>query len=267
MTTPPSPRPRAPRIDFNCDLGEGCGDDAAILPLITSASIACGGHAGDDASMRATLRLCRVHGVAAGGHPGFDDREHFGRRELALSATAVVASVTAQLRRIAAIAADEGVALAHVKPHGALYNLAARDANVARAIAEAVAAFDPALVLFGLSGSALTAAGERAGLRVAHEVFAERGYGADGRLLPRGTPGAVIDSLEGAVAQARRLATRGEVVAAGGVTLRLRADTLCLHGDRADAAAFARALRAALDADGVQVTALAARGNVSGHAA
>ena len=267
MITTPTPRRSAPRIDFNCDLGEGCGDDAAILPLITSASIACGGHAGDEATMRSTLRLCRAHGVAAGAHPSFDDRDHFGRRELSLPPAGIAATVTAQLRRIAAIAADEGVPLAHVKPHGALYNLAARDADVARAIAGAVAAFDPSLVLFGLSGSALTDAGERAGLRVAHEVFAERGYGPDGRLLPRGTPGAVIESLDGAVAQARRLATRGEVATTDGHALHLRADTLCLHGDRADAAAFARALRAALDADGVQVTALAARGHVSGHAA
>ncbi|MFD0737951.1 5-oxoprolinase subunit PxpA [Lysobacter koreensis] len=241
------------RIDFNCDLGEGCGDDAAIIPFISSASIACGAHAGDDASMRATLRLCRVHGVAAGAHPGYADRAHFGRRETALSRDDIGALLGAQLTRLAAIARDEGVPLVHVKPHGALYNLAARERDVADAIAAAVARFDPSLVLFGLSGSQLTAAGSAAGLQVAHEVFAERGYGSDGQLLARGTPGAVLETLDDAIAQARQLATSNSLTAHDGSTLRLRADTLCLHGDRADAAAFARALRAALQADAIHI--------------
>jgi 5-oxoprolinase (ATP-hydrolysing) subunit A len=247
-----------PRIDFNCDLGEGCGDDAAIIAHVTSASIACGAHAGDEATMRATLRLCRQHGVAAGAHPGYADRDGFGRREVELSAREIEVLVRLQLERIAAIAADEGLRLAHVKPHGALYNRAARDRPVADAIAAAVRTFDRDLVLFGLSGSALPEAGEAAGLRVAHEVFAERGYGADGRLLPRGTPGAVLASLDSAVAQARALATTGTLALADGRLLALRADTLCLHGDRPDAAGFARALRAALEADGVQVRPLGA---------
>lgn len=242
-----------PRIDFNCDLGEGCGDDAAIVPHISSASIACGGHAGDDATMRATLRLCRLHGVAAGAHPGYADREQFGRRELALSADAITTLVATQLARLAAIAATEGVQLAHVKPHGALYNLAARDRTVADAIAAAVAGLDPSLILFGLSGSALPAAGKAAGLRVAHEVFAERGYAGDGQLLPRGTPGAVIESMEAAIEQARTLAISGTVTSVDGHRLRLRADTLCLHGDRRDAAAFARALRQALESSSVRI--------------
>jgi 5-oxoprolinase (ATP-hydrolysing) subunit A len=246
---------RMPRIDFNCDLGEGCGNDAAIIPYITSASIACGAHAGDDATMRATLRLCHEHGVAAGAHPGYADRDGFGRRAMELPAGEIASLVRTQLERIAAIADDEGLRLAHVKPHGALYNRAAGDRAVADAIAAAVRGFDPALVLFGLSGSELVEAGEAAGLRTAHEVFAERGYGADGRLLPRGTPGAVIESLDSAVAQARSLATAGRLVLADGSLLALRADTLCLHGDRPDAADFARALREALEADGVQVRA------------
>lgn len=251
----PAPAIRMPCIDFNCDLGEGCGDDAAIIPHITSASIACGAHAGDDATMRATLRLCRIHGVAAGAHPGYADREGFGRRELDLQADEIASLVRTQLERIAPIAAGEGLRLAHVKPHGALYNRAARDRMVADAIAAAVRAFDPELVLFGLSGSALTEAGKAAGLRVAHEVFAERGYAADGRLLPRGRAGAVLESLDAAVAQARALAASGRLALADGSSLALRADTLCLHGDRPDAAGFARALRAALEADGVQVRA------------
>lgn len=244
------------RIDFNCDLGEGCGDDAAIVPWITSASIACGAHAGDDATMRATLRLCRIHQVAAGAHPGYADHAHFGRREIALSTGDLRQLLDAQLRRLGALAEAEGVRLAHVKPHGALYNLAARDPDVAEAVAQAVRAFDPSLVLFGLSGSESVRAGEAAGLRVAAEAFAERAYDADGRLAPRGTPGAVLDGLDAALAQVRRLVRDGAVVARDGTRVPLRADTLCLHGDRPDAAGFARALRTALEAEGVVVEAL-----------
>ncbi|WP_196778838.1 5-oxoprolinase subunit PxpA [Lysobacter silvisoli] len=244
------------RIDFNCDLGEGCGDDAAILPYVSSANIACGGHAGDEATMRATLRLCREHGVAAGAHPGYDDPEHFGRRVLPLDRDEISMLVLRQLARLAALADDEGLRLSHMKPHGALYNLAADDRIVAEAIVGAVAAFDPKLAVYGLSGSELTAAAEAAGLRAVHEVFAERGYGGNGRLLPRGTPGAVLETLDEAIAQVHGLAKRGEVVAAGGQRLQLRADSLCLHGDRADAPAFARAVRAALEADGIRILAI-----------
>lgn len=242
-----------PRIDFNCDLGEGCGNDAAIMPWITSANIACGAHAGDDDSIRATLRLCRQYGVIAGAHPGYDDREHFGRRELDVSLADIRTSIRIQLERIDLIANDEGVALYHVKPHGALYNRSARDLQVATAIAEAILDFDPALVLVGLSGSYSIQAAETAGLRVAHEVFAERGYGGDRRLLPRSAPGAVLASLDEALSQTRELALHGRIRTADGGLHALRADTLCLHGDRADAATFARALREALEADGVDI--------------
>ncbi|ALN80226.1 5-oxoprolinase subunit PxpA [Lysobacter antibioticus] len=245
------------RIDFNCDLGEGCGDDDAILPYVSSANIACGGHAGDEATMRETLRLCREHGVAAGAHPGYDDPEHFGRRTLPLSRDEIGMLMLNQLARLAAVAADEGVRLTHVKPHGALYNLAADDRIVAEAIVGAVAAFDPNLIVYGLSQSQLTDAAEAAGLRVAHEVFAERGYARNGRLLPRGQPGAVIESLDDAIAQVHGLVVRGEVATADGGSIALRADTLCLHGDRSDAPAFARALRAALEADGIRILPIA----------
>lgn len=244
------------RIDFNCDIGEGCGDDAAIVPYLSSANIACGGHAGDEATMRATLRLCRRHGVAAGAHPGYDDPEHFGRRTLPLSRDEIAMLMLSQLARLASIADDEGVRLTHVKPHGALYNLAADDRIVAQAIVGAVTAFDPHLIVYGLAQSQLTDAAEQAGLRAAHEVFAERGYAANGRLLPRGQPGAVIESLDASIRQVRDLVLRGEVEVAGGGRIALRADTLCLHGDRDDAAAFARAVREALHADGIEVAAL-----------
>ncbi|GAB3353187.1 LamB/YcsF family protein [Lysobacter tyrosinilyticus] len=241
------------RIDFNCDLGEGCGDDAAIIPLITSASIACGGHAGDETTMRSTLRLCRDHGVAAGAHPSYPDRANFGRLEMALASEQIEALVEAQVATLATIAAAEGIHLAHVKPHGALYNVAARDRAVADAIARAVVRFDSQLILFGLSGSQLTAAGEAAGLRVAHEVFAERRYEFDGTLTPRSRVDAVIHDLDESIAQVRGFVRDGRVIARTGESLSLRADTLCLHGDRADAADFALAIRAALEADGVHI--------------
>ena len=244
-----------PSLDFNCDLGEGCGQDAAIVPHISSASIACGAHAGDEATMRESVALCLAHGVAIGAHPSFEDREHFGRRELALAPAEIRALVTRQVALLASDCAEAGARLHHVKPHGALYNLAARDRNVAAAIADAVREADPTLMLYGLANSELTAAGEAAGLRVAHEAFAERAYDADGRLAPRGTPGAVIEGFDDALAQVRDFVRDGIVVARDGSRVPIRADTLCLHGDRADAADFAHGLRVALEAEGVSILA------------
>lgn len=249
------PTSNVPYIDFNCDLGEGCGDDASIIPHISSASIACGAHAGDTSTMRTTLLLCRAHGVSAGAHPGYADRAHFGRREIAMDESDISRLVEDQVRQLATLAREAGMTLSHVKPHGALYNLAARDRRVADAVAAAIARVDRSLIVFGLSGSELTSAGEAIGLKVAHEVFAERGYGDEGRLMPRDKAGAVLESLDDTVAQARRLATAGQVTAASGRLLNLAADTLCLHGDRADAAAVAQALRGALERDGVVIKA------------
>ena len=242
-----------PSLDFNCDLGEGCGQDAAIVPHISSASIACGAHAGDAATMRESVALCLEHGVAIGAHPSFEDREHFGRRELALSVAGIHALVARQIAMLASTCDAAGTRLHHVKPHGALYNLAARDRGVADAIAAAVREADPSLILYGLANSELTASGEAAGLRVAHEAFAERAYDADGRLAPRGTPGAVIEGFEDALAQVRDFVRNGVVIARDGTRIPIRADTLCLHGDRADAAGFARGLRTALEAEGVAI--------------
>lgn len=241
-------------LDFNADVGEG-DDDAGILPWVSSASIACGFHAGGPETMRDTVALCLRHGVAIGAHPSFDDRANFGRREQAATPAQVHALVTYQVGALAAIARAAGAQLSHVKPHGALYNQAARDPALAGAIAAAVHDADPGLRLFGLAGSALVEAGERLGLAVAHEVFAERRYDAQGQLAPRGTEGAVIDTLDEALAQVRQCLETGSVTAIGGARVPLRADTLCLHGDRPDAAAFARGLRQALERHGLQVRA------------
>jgi len=241
------------RIDFNCDLGEDCGDDAAILPCISSASIACGQHAGSPPGMRRTLLACREAGVAVGAHPGFADREHFGRREHAVSAEDAYALVQYQVAALAGMAHALGMRLQHVKPHGALYNQSARDPRLAAAIADAVADLDPGLALVGLAGSCSIRAARERGLQAWEEVFAERRYAADGQLSPRGVPGAVIEDLDDALQQVHGLLDRGSVTTLDGTTLPLRADTLCLHGDRPDAARFARALREALESRGVDV--------------
>ena len=242
-------------LDFNCDLGEGCGDDAAIIPLLSSASIACGFHAGDARTMRDTVALCVRHGVAIGAHPSFADREHFGRRELPTAPDDVYALVRQQLDALDALAREQGARVRHLKPHGALYNLAARDRAIADAIAAATHDVDPGLWLVGLSGSALTDAGAALCLRVAHEAFAERRYEADGTLTPRALPGAVIDTLDETLAQVRGLLRDGAVTTRTGERVALRMDTLCLHGDRPDAVAFARALRDTLQAEGVRIRA------------
>ncbi|HXA79687.1 MAG TPA: 5-oxoprolinase subunit PxpA, partial [Opitutaceae bacterium] len=214
------------RIDLNCDLGEGAGNDAGLMPLVTSANIACGGHAGNEATMRATVALAQKHGVAIGAHPGFPDREHFGRRELEMSPEEIWATVMIQIMALRAIAP-----LRHVKPHGALYNLAARDATVAGVIVDAVLAVDKELILFALAGSELVKAGRARGLRVAEEVFADRTYQADGSLTPRSRPEAMLTNEDAVVAQVMRMIGEGKVRATDGVDVSVKADTICIHGD------------------------------------
>jgi len=251
-----------PRVDLNADVGESfgawtMGDDRALMESITSANIACGGHAGDPVVMRRTVRLAREHGVAAGAHPGFADLQGFGRRELRMAPDDVEALVLAQVGALAAIARAEGVTLRHVKPHGALYNMAARDTALADAIARAVKAFDPGLVLFGLAGSLLIHAGEAAGLRTASEVFADRSYLPDGGLVARTVAGAVVHDATMVVDRAVQMVRDGSVMAANGARIRLRAETICLHGDTPGAAALARDVRRGLEANGVEVRAFA----------
>jgi UPF0271 protein len=247
-----------PAIDLNCDLGEGAGHDAELMPLVSSASVACGGHAGDRASMRAAIELALASGVAIGAHPGLADREGFGRRELPITPAAVAALVETQVGELRRLAAAQKARLAHVKPHGALYNMAARDFGIADAIAAAVRAIDPRLIVFGLAGGELLRAGRARGLRVAAEVFADRTYRRDGSLTPREQPGALIASEADAVAQVLRLVREGAVRATDGSDVLVTADTVCLHGDGPRAVAFAWRLRAALAAAGIEVRPFAA---------
>ncbi|MBI1285771.1 MAG: 5-oxoprolinase subunit PxpA [Thiobacillus sp.] len=233
-------------IELNADIGEGC-DDARLMPYLARASIACGGHAGDAASMATALRLAVEHGVAAGAHPSYPDRSQFGRRALAASEAEIAAWVTQQTEVLAEQAARIGLRLAHVKPHGALYNVAARDAGVARAIACAVAALDPSLALIGLAGSQLVAAGQAAGLTVLNEAFADRRYLPSGRLVSRETTGALIHDPEAAAEQASMLARGAPVATLGGGTVRVRADTICLHSDTPGALNIARAVHTTLN--------------------
>ena len=242
-------------VDFNCDLGEGVGDDAALMPFISSASIACGFHAGTPQLMRDTVKLCGEHGVAIGAHPSFADRENFGRTAQSVPPAEVYALTLYQIGALDAFVRAAGLRLNHVKPHGALYNLAARDRPTADAIAAAVRDHDPHLVLYGLAGSALTDAGTTIGLQVAHEAFAERRYEADATLTPRNRADASIDDPADAVVQAILLLREGVVIARTGERLALRADSLCLHGDRPDAVGFARELHAAIEKSGFQIRA------------
>lgn len=248
------------RIDFNCDVGESfgdwrMGDDAALIPLASSANIACGFHAGDPLHMQASVALCMRHGVAIGAHPGWPDLQGYGRRALAASPAETYAYVLYQVGALAAFVRGAGGRVHHVKPHGALYNQAARDRALADAIACAVRDFDPRLKLYGLAGSALIDAGRAIGLGVVCEAFAERAYEADGSLTPRSLPGAVLHDFAAAEAQVLGLLARGELLARSGEVVRVEADTLCLHGDREDAVDFARRLRASLGAAGIEIAA------------
>jgi len=228
-------------MDINADIGEGC-DDAGLMPYLTRVSIACGGHTGDARSMDTALRLAADYGVAVGAHPSYPDAEGFGRRVIAATPAAIQAWVCQQTEALADVAARLGLHLAHVKPHGALYNVAAQRDEVAAAIAEAVAALDPRLALLGLSGSRLIAAGQTAGLAVMNEVFADRRYRADGQLVSRETAAALITDPLDAAAQAAALAGGRAITALDGSPLHLAADTLCLHGDTPGAIDLARAV-------------------------
>ena len=245
------------RLDLNADVGEGrrgsLGHETALMPHITSANVACGFHAGDPGVMRDTVALAAEHRVAVGAHPGFPDLDGFGRRELQVAPADVEDFVAYQVGALAAIAAAQGVRLQHVKPHGALFNMAARDAALADAIVRATAAIDRTLILFGLPGSELIAAGHRAGLRTAAEGFADRAYHSDGSLVSRHQAGAVIDEPAVVIDRALRMVREQVVEAIDGTRVPLRIDTLCVHGDTPGAAELARVLREALESAGVRI--------------
>ncbi len=244
------------QIDLNSDVGESSGADEPVLESVTSANVACGCHAGDPGVMRRTVRLAAAAGVAIGAHPGFPDREGFGRREMRLTPREVEDTVLYQIGALSAIAAAEGTRLAHVKAHGALYNMAVKDAALAGAIARAVRALDGGLILFGLPGSELLRAGRDAGLRVAAEGFADRAYEPDGSLTPRTRPGSVIEDADAVVARAVRMVTEGRVKATDGADLALDIQTLCVHGDTRGAAELTRRLREGLERHGIAVRAI-----------
>lgn len=229
-------------IDLNCDMGEGIGNDEAIMPFITSANIACGAHAGDEETMRTTMLLAKQHGVNIGAHPSFYDRKNFGRTEMEISPQEVYNLVTEQLFLFQKIADAAGATVHHVKPHGALYNMAARDASLARAVAQAVKDFNANLVLFGLSGSALVTEASLLGLKAWNEVFADRSYQDNGSLTPRSQPNALIEDEEKAVAQVLQMVQTGMVTTASGKEIPIAADTVCIHGDGKNADAFAKAI-------------------------
>lgn len=232
------------KIDLNCDLGESMDNDEAIMPYITSANIACGFHAGDEKTMRETLRLAQRFGVNAGAHPSWNDRENFGRVEMNVSPQEAEKLVFEQIQILAAIAKEEGVTLTHVKPHGALYNQSAKDIQLANAIARAVKRISVDLILVGLAGSKSIEAGREVGLRVAAEGFPDRGYNTDGSLMSRTLPGALIESPEDVARHALELVKTG------------RMDTLCLHGDHPRAAENAKLLREVLTQNRVETASL-----------
>jgi UPF0271 protein len=245
-------------VDLNVDLGEGCGNDEALLDLASSANIACGWHAGGPGIMRQSVRWAVSKGVAIGAHPSFNDPEHFGRAEMVLPLADVYAGVLYQVGALAAIARAEGGCIAHVKPHGALYNMAARDAALADAIVAAVRDFDPSIAVFGLASAQLIDAARRAGLQAIEEVFADRGYRADGSLVPREKPGALLDDEDEVLERTLTMIRDKRVKSVDGQWVALNAQTVCLHGDGPHALAFARRIRARLADEGIGVRAASA---------
>jgi 5-oxoprolinase (ATP-hydrolysing) subunit A len=250
------PLPNSKKIDLNADVGEGLPTDAGLMPFISSANIACGFHAGDADTIRSTIELCLQHNVAVGAHPSFADRENFGRTEMVLPPDEIRKLVLAQLRLVQNICNEMGATLHHVKPHGALYNMSARNPEIACAIAESIHAFNPSLILYGLSGSHSVAEGVMAGLKTAAEVFADRTYQQDGSLTPRNQANALILSDAEAVLQAKMLVLEQKVRAVDGTCLNLMAETICLHGDGPYAVSFARKLHQLFTSSGISVQAV-----------
>lgn len=234
------------QTDINCDMGEGIGNDEFIMPFISSANIACGYHAGDAATIKHTIELCISHNVSIGAHPSFYDKENFGRVEMNLPGDDLYDLITQQLALFKKIADSLGQKISHVKPHGALYNMSAKDALTANVIAKAIKDFDSRLALFGLSGSHSISEAKATGLRTVSEVFADRTYQDDGRLTPRSQPNALIEDADKAVQQVLKMIKKGTVTTVSGKTIPIIAETICIHGDGKHAVEFAKAIHEAI---------------------
>lgn len=248
-------------VDLNCDLGESFGAytmgmDAEVIPKVTSVNVACGYHAGDPLIMEKTVALAKQHGAAIGAHPGFPDLMGFGRRQMVVTPEEAGAYVKYQVGALMAFAKGHGLRLQHVKPHGALYNMAAKDEKLAEGICKAIYSIDPKLIFMGLAGSVMLEAAERIGLKTASEVFADRAYNDDGSLVARSKPGAVIHDPEAAVARAVKMAKEGKVISINGKEIDIRADSICVHGDNPKAIETVIKLRNALIEQGVEVKSL-----------
>lgn len=246
------------KIDLNSDLGESfgaytIGRDEEVLSYVSSANVACGFHAGDPTVMFHTVRLAKERGVSIGAHPGLPDLMGFGRRKMAISPEDAYTMVVYQVGALMAMAHAEGVKLVHVKPHGALYNMAAKDSSLAEAIAKAVHDVDEGLVLYGLAGSEIINAGEKEGLMTGSEVFADRTYQPDGSLTPRGQAGAMITDEEKSLAQVLSMVKDGKVTALDGTVISVKAETICVHGDGPKALAFTKKIRETLEKEGIAI--------------
>jgi UPF0271 protein len=243
-------------IDFNCDVGEGIGNDEAIMPFISSANVACGYHAGNEDTIRETVELAVNNNVAVGAHPSFFDMENFGRTEMNLSRGEIYDLVILQLRIIDKIIRKSKSKLHHVKPHGALYNMSAKDPAIAKTIAEAVKDFDDNLILFGLSGSCSVTEASKIGLRTANEVFADRTYQDDGSLTPRSQKNALIENVDKAIDQVLQIALDRTITSVNGRKILLSADTICIHGDGKSAIQFASSIYQKLRQNHIDIKAI-----------
>ena len=249
------------RIDLNCDLGESFGNytlgmDAEVIPYVSSVNVACGYHAGDPCVMEKTIRLAAEAGVGIGAHPGLPDLMGFGRRMMKISPAEARAYMLYQLGALGAFCKAKGVKMAHVKPHGALYNMAAKDAALAEAVVGAIRDYDDSLILLALANSGMTKAAERMGLAYANEVFADRAYEPDGTLVARTKPGAMIEDEDQAIARVIRMVKEGKVTAIDGSEVAIQADSVCVHGDGAKALLFVKKIREALLQENIDVQGL-----------
>jgi UPF0271 protein len=244
------------KIDINCDMGEGIGNDAAIMPYISSANIACGYHAGNEKIMKRTIELCLQYNVVIGAHPSFLDKENFGRTEMHLSTSEVYDLVIKQIHLFNKIVKQSGASLHHIKPHGALYNMSAKDSQLAATIALAVKDVDEKLILYGLSGSYSISEAKKIGLRTANEIFADRTYQDDRTLTPRSKPNALIEDEDKAVQQVLQIIKEGTVTALTGKIISMKADTICIHGDGKHASEFAKRIHAVLKNNSIEIEAV-----------